>query len=220
MSLENELNSVKDTKTDKWLVEPYVGMIQIKKVEISEKVTKKDGTPYTGSPFFKFYFATEFGERSSITFWREVEGGDPTKNENKKAKLKKFLDNCKADDSLQGLAYLESCVSKKLHVLIKRVESWDSKDNGVPRIKSNLVYWFSSDTPIETDLSELIIRLSDQDKKAFEAACVKFNESHGVEESKGALNQAKATDFDNQEEDATSEDSKDSAPQGDDDIPY
>ena len=133
-NINDEINDLKNTVPEetKWLSEPYVGMVQVKDVMFSDDLkVGANKTPYTGSPFFKFLIATRDGERVWLTFWRSVPGGDESKNQAKKEKIKTFLDNAEADTSKEGRDFLKSIIGNKLQMVIKKTESWATNKNGI-----------------------------------------------------------------------------------------
>src|SRR5690348_1320417 len=115
--LTEELEGVKGASSTTWLNEPYIGLVQVKEVTLSENVQG-----YTGSPYFKFLIKTADGRQIHIRFWREIEGGDQSKNDSKKSKLKNFLEHCEADTTKKGLEYLQSAIGKKLNMVLKKRE--------------------------------------------------------------------------------------------------
>lgn len=183
--LINELNVIKGaTPPDsKWLKEPFVGLIKIVDIKISEKEKKKDGTLYTGLPYFKFMILTKTREQSSIIFWREVEGADAKKNEDKRNKLKKFLDNAGADTTKTGLDYLNSVIGKKLKAVLKTQDEFSTSSTGVPQVLKKITYSYSCKETEELEgvnISQLHIPLSEKDQAAYNSAIAVYEQAMGA----------------------------------------
>jgi hypothetical protein len=197
-NINNEIQSLKSTVAPviDWLKEPYIGLVQVKELKLSENVAN-----YTGKPFFKFLLKTSDGRQANIIFWREIFGDDAKKNEEKRNKLKKFIDNCEPDDTKDGLEWISSVIGKKLNVVLKKREYVITGAPGKPpRIDTDIVYSYSAkrEEVIEIqNLSQLHINLSDADRKAFDEACKAFNDAEPVEQKKDALDEAKGAAFKN-----------------------
>lgn len=202
--LNNEISGIKKTEPEElqWLNEPYRGMVQIKDIQLSENVKKGDGKAYSGKPFFKFLLKTPEKEQVWIIFWREIPGDDDEKNRKKRDRLKKFLDNAKADESKEGLEYLQSTIGKKLQVCIKKKDEFITNKQGIPEIRSNVFYSYSVSATenIGEDNGKQYYRLSDEDRNKFNSACAAYENQTGKSiQQEGALDEAKGEDFIDQE---------------------
>jgi hypothetical protein len=203
--LNSEISGIKKTEPNeiKWLQDPYIGMVQIKDLRISEDVKKGDGKPYTGKPFFQFLIATKEGERTWIIFWREVDGEDE-KNLTKREKLKSFLENAKADEKLEGMEYLKSVINQKLQMCLKKKDEIITNKAGIPEIRSNIFYSYSAPATeqLTADISKMYYRLSDEDRAKFEKMCAEYESQTGTsveDASKGAIEESKGEDFEAEE---------------------
>lgn len=220
--LIEEMEGVKGASSITWLNEPYVGLVQVKEIKLSE-----EAQGYTGSPYFRFLIRTADGRQSNITFWREIAGDDPKKNETKKGKLKSFLENCEADATKKGMEYLKSAIGKKLNMVLKKREFvLKASGDKPPRIDTDIIYSFSAKRaePIEIqNLSQLHIHLSEEDRKKFQAECDAYNKKDAAPKEKTALENAQGagmkTDAPVTETNTQQQEEKKS-PENEEDIPF
>jgi hypothetical protein len=183
--LNKEIDQIKGTEVPetKWLKEAYVGTIKIKSLIVSEEHKGADGKAYTGKPFFKFMIITRSKEDASIVFWRTTKEDTPEVARKKIEKIKKFLDNCGADNTKTGIEFLKSAIGKYVEVVMKLQEEWfTDKNDGSPRIRTKVIYSYSQkykEPIIVNDVSQLIIKLDDKKQAEYNAAVAEYERQSG-----------------------------------------